>query len=80
MYVDRNSDPQPLNAKHSGEVGGIAYDWIANNIYWTDIKYKWVRFLSTIVQFGGARVIDGKTAPGLAERIPYAIALSPRNG
>ena len=52
---------------------GLAVDWVANNIYWTDVAYNWIK----IANYDGSVV---RTLVTTGMDIPAGIACDPKNG
>ena len=56
----------------SGEASGIAVDWLADTLYWTDARYNWIGVASTRHHIHYTGLVDG-TAPRGYEVYKYLI-------
>jgi len=61
----------------TGLIGGIAFDWIHNNLYWSDTVNGLVRVLGIAADGSGRRWERTLVSTGLDE--PHAIAVDPRD-
>ena len=42
MSLNGNKDIKVIHYGTSSQVGGISYDWVSGNLYWTDSLYNWI--------------------------------------
>ena len=75
LSVKGSLDMKIILSGISSGVNGIAVDWIANNIYWTDGLYKWIAVAKAEERAKGHRTL---LSSGL--ELPYAIAVWPQRG
>lgn len=59
----------------SSSVNGIAVDWAARNIYWTDGLYRWIA-----VTRARPSAVGHKTVVSMDVEQPYGIAVWPHRG
>jgi len=62
----------------SSAVNGLAVDWAAGNLYWTDGLYRWIAV--TRVARRGAAATGHKTLVSMDVEQPYGIAVWPHRG
>ena len=71
IFKEDPSSPHSYD-RYTGPAGGLAYDWLAKNLYYTDITYKWVWLFTTRGPRQPKMII-----PKTSDRVPFAIAVSP---
>jgi len=59
----------------SSAVNGIAVDWAAGNVYWTDGLYRWIAVTPALPAAAGH-----KTLVSMSVEQPYGIAVWPHRG
>jgi len=67
----------------SSAVNGIAVDWAAGNLYWTDGLYRWIavtRVRPRSAAVGHKTAVSHKTVVSMDVEQPYGIAVWPHRG
>jgi len=63
----------------SSAVNGLAVDWAAGNLYWTDGLYRWIA-VTRVARRGAAAAAGHKTLVSMDVEQPYGIAVWPHRG
>lgn len=75
LSVNGSLDLKIVLSGTSSAVNGLAVDWAANNIYWTDGLYRWIAVTSARPAVPGHKTI---VSSGLDR--PHGIAVWPQKG
>ena len=62
-----------INRGSSSQVNGLAYDWLAHNLYWTDSLYNWIQVMNPGTNYT-------KTLIESSLDRPHGIAVYPQKG
>jgi len=65
----------------SGEVQGLAYDWLAGILYWTDEVYNWI-MVAAVVQstYAGRQPLKTRVVISTGLDRPAGLAVYPSKG
>jgi len=77
LSVNGSLDLRIVLSGTSSAVNGIAVDWAAGNVYWTDGLYRWIAVTRVPPRPAGA---GHKTVVSMNVEQPYGIAVWPHRG
>ena len=84
LSVNGSLDLRIVLSGTSSAVNGIAVDWAAGNLYWTDGLYRWIAVTRTLPRPAPARhsaaAAGHKTVVSMNFEQPYGIAVWPQRG